>query len=95
MALEMRFPRLTSATIGMLWMNACGTSPGWRRKGAFWSSKARTTLWRHHASDAGKLCECWMSAAGEWAREDVPFHLVFLMKKNTKNGRAGVPARPI
>jgi len=36
-------------------------------------------LWRNATYSAGKLVSAWQTAAAQWGREGVPFHLIFVL----------------
>lgn len=36
-------------------------------------------LWANNLLDAGKLIESWLFCAEEWSKENIPFHLVFIL----------------
>lgn len=78
-AREFRFP----SYFGGNWdaLDECLRDLSWlEKKASILLVRHADALWRNHAFQAGKLCEIWLSAAEEWARENVPFHLIFLMK---------------
>jgi hypothetical protein len=38
-----------------------------------------TALWQQAPKIAGELVSSWLAAAELWAKDDVPFHLIFLL----------------
>ncbi len=38
-------------------------------------------FWKKQTFTAGKLVSAWLSAAEQWSREGVPFHLVFVLEE--------------
>lgn len=53
----------------MTWMPSAGYVLFFKNAEAFWQTSSHL---------AGTFTEIWMSAAEEWSRQEIPFHLIFV-----------------
>lgn len=61
-------------------LDECLTDLGWLpANGYVLFVFGASEFWRNSSLVAGKLVMSWLAAAEEWAAEEVPYHLVFVM----------------